>query len=35
MEERYLYKSRDDVEIATISGGCKRTIFVVVTASQL
>ena len=34
-EKGYLYKLRDDVEIASISGGCNRTIFVIVTASQL
>ena len=26
-EKGYLYKSRGDVEIASISGGCNRTIF--------
>jgi len=34
-EKGYLYKSRDDVEVASISGGCNRTKFVVVTTSQL
>ena len=34
-EKEYLYKLRDDVEVASISGGCNRTIFVVVIAFQL
>ena len=34
-EKGYLYKSRDDVELASISGGCNHTIFMVVTTSQL
>ena len=29
-EKGYLYKLRDDIEIAGISGGCNRAIFVVV-----